>query len=127
MDFMFRYALGNGENFVTITTSGGETMASLTVDAPDGFTDLQQPRISGAGSATPEPANLALLGLGGLALLGYGWRRQRFCNKKQKAEKEAVRFARENWPMAGGPEASCATRTTCPSPSWVMTASRSPT
>ena len=26
--------------------------------------------------------------------------------------------------MAGGPEASCATRTTCPSPSWVMTASR---
>ena len=77
MDFTFDYALGNGENFVTITTSGGETIASLTVDAPDGFTDLQQPRISGAGSgAVPGPANLALLTFAGLGLLAYGWRRQ---------------------------------------------------
>jgi hypothetical protein len=45
--FTFSYALGKGQNFVTILANQGETIASLTIDAPGGFTDLRQPRISG--------------------------------------------------------------------------------
>jgi hypothetical protein len=60
-------AWGNGNNFLTITTTGGETIVSVTVDAPGGFDDLQQPRVSGSfgvvGPFVPEPASLTLAGI----------------------------------------------------------------
>src|SRR5262249_31078674 len=73
MNFTFSYTLDNGENFVTILATAGETLASLTINAPGGFTDLQQPRISGASAAAPvpAPASLTLLGVSACGLLGY--------------------------------------------------------
>ncbi len=70
----FTYALGNGQNFLTIVATNGESIVNTTIDAPGGFHDLRQTRISGAEAATspvPEPATITMMGLGavGLALL----------------------------------------------------------
>ena len=64
--FNFAYALSNGENFLTIVANPGTAIFSVTISAPGGFTDLRQPRISGAALNTnvPEPATMLLLGFG---------------------------------------------------------------
>jgi hypothetical protein len=64
-------SLGNGENFSTITTTGGETLSSVNISAPGGFDTYDQPRVSGIGSVTaaPEPTSLALLAS---AFVGFG-------------------------------------------------------
>ena len=72
--FDFTYDLGNGQNFLTITTSGGEIISSTTINSNAGFEELRQPRISGISGGTaavPEPATFALLAMGlvGLAVL----------------------------------------------------------
>jgi hypothetical protein len=68
----FTYQLGNGNNFLTIVAEGGETIESTTIDAPNEFADLRQPRISGAALSprVPEPGVALLLGaaLGALSL-----------------------------------------------------------
>ena len=67
-DHIFETELGNGQNFFTVIAIDGETIASITIDAPDGFSDLRQPRISGA-TIIPEPVTLAMFaGVGALAL-----------------------------------------------------------
>jgi hypothetical protein len=60
----FSYTLGNGNNFLTMFAINGETIASVTIDSALGFTDLRQPRISGAAlNRTPDGGStLALLG-----------------------------------------------------------------
>jgi hypothetical protein len=64
--FTFSYLLGNGNNFLTIFATGGEVISSTTIDAPDGFEDLRQPRISGPALSqqVPEPGIVLLLGAG---------------------------------------------------------------
>lgn len=45
---LFSYNLGNGNNFLTVTASNGETINSISIAAANGFADLRQVRISGA-------------------------------------------------------------------------------
>jgi len=61
--------IGNGNNFLTITTSGGESIVSTTITVPGGINDLRQPRISGPFAAIPEPGTCLLIA-GALGLLG---------------------------------------------------------
>ena len=64
------YGSTNGDNFLTITTAGGELIKSVTIDSAGGFDDLRQPRVSGISGAVvvPEPYSLLLLGSGVLGL-----------------------------------------------------------
>ena len=60
------YGSNHGDNFLTITTAGGELIQSVTIDSVAGFDDLRQPRVSGISGvvAVPEPSSLLLLGSG---------------------------------------------------------------
>src|SRR4051812_8636287 len=71
---MFTQPIGNGQNFLTVLATGGETINSVGISYATGLTDLRQVRISGAANgivvAVPETgATVAFLGLG-LAGLG---------------------------------------------------------
>jgi hypothetical protein len=68
---VFSYPIDNGNNFLTITTLGGERIVSTSVVDTGSFNDLRQPRISELAAAVPEPtyAPLLALALGSIALL----------------------------------------------------------
>lgn len=90
MVFVFNYTLGPGENFLTITTTGADTILSTTLQysLSDGFTDLRETRVSGV-TVIPEPATYVPcmgLGLGLIALL----RRRRGVSHNQLPGSELV-------------------------------------
>lgn len=70
--FTFSYSLSNGQNFLTIVADPGTEIFSVTISAASGFTDLRQPRISGAAATTtgsvPEPTSMLLFGSGLLGI-----------------------------------------------------------
>ena len=66
--FTFSYTLGNGQNFLTIVADPTTRISSVTINAPGGFTDLRQPRISGAALNVPEPTTMLLFGMGLLGM-----------------------------------------------------------
>ena len=64
--FTHTYGNTNGNNFLTITTTVGEKISSVTIDSASGFQDLKQPRLSVISGVTvvPEPSSMLLLGSG---------------------------------------------------------------
>jgi len=69
----FSYAIGNGNNYLTITTTGGERITSTSFSYSPGVSDLREVRIGGI-AAVPEPGTLVtgfaltLVGVGGAVL-----------------------------------------------------------
>ena len=73
--------------------------AQIASDLPAGYTwDTAQLYTSGEVTleATPEPATLSLLGIGAVALVGYGWRRRRQMRGLALAAEPTVIFDRDD-------------------------------
>ena len=74
--FTFSYGLGTGNNFVTITTSGGESLDSVKIDSASGFDSLVQPRISDVRLASSVPDAGSCLTLLAASMFGLNWVRR---------------------------------------------------
>ena len=72
----FSETLGNGQNFLTVVASAGESIDSVAISYPVGFTDLRQVRISGV-TAPTVPDSGATLSLLGASLIGLAFLRRK--------------------------------------------------
>jgi hypothetical protein len=72
----FSETLGNGQNFVTVVASAGESIDSVGISYPVGFTDLRQVRISGV-TAPTVPDSGATLSLLGASMIGLAFLRRK--------------------------------------------------
>jgi hypothetical protein len=69
---------GSGPSFTTtLTLAVGDRVDFAVGFGTDGGPNNDATGISAQLSAVPEPSTLALASLGGLGVLGYGWRRRR--------------------------------------------------
>jgi hypothetical protein len=75
--YNFSYSIGNGNNFLTLTTDSGTRMNSVEISYSTGFTDLRQIRISELGGAVPEPASMTIMAIGAMFVTTLGVRRSR--------------------------------------------------
>jgi hypothetical protein len=64
----------NANNFLTITTTNGETISDTTIDSNKGFLDIRQMAMD---DIAPEPGSLALAGIGVLSCAVPCWLRRR--------------------------------------------------
>jgi hypothetical protein len=80
------FSVGSGENKFTVTAINGELITKVEWQTftksgetltPDSLIDTAKQYSVLNVSPTPEPSTFALAGLGGLGLIGYGWRRRR--------------------------------------------------
>jgi hypothetical protein len=73
-------ALGNGNNFLTLSASGGEAIIRTAFSATPGVSDIRQVRLTGGAPIqqefvpTPEPVTMSLISAG---LVGIGLIRRR--------------------------------------------------
>jgi hypothetical protein len=74
----FMQSISNGQNFLTIVATGGETINSVGISYANGLTDLEQVRISGATGPARVPEAGATVSLLGLGLAGLGLFRRKF-------------------------------------------------
>jgi hypothetical protein len=69
--------LGNGSNFYTIVASAGQRITSVVITPTQGsYADLRQVRLGGI-RPIPEPASIALVGMGLAGMLAVARRRRR--------------------------------------------------
>lgn len=79
--FPTQYVPNTGSQYIHLTFNvvgtGSDTITFNERDDPN-YLALDDVSLTPSGaSATPEPASVALLGIGAMSLLGYGWRRRK--------------------------------------------------
>ena len=75
--FTFQTTLSNGQNFLTLTTSGGEVISSIGISSTVAFTDLRQVRIAGITGVGAVPDSGTTLPLLGATVLGFAFLRRK--------------------------------------------------
>ncbi len=67
------YDLVAGTNYFLVTTTFSNNLLASYTNEIEGQGNVRL----GTASAVPEPSSIVLLGMGGIALAGFGWRRKR--------------------------------------------------
>lgn len=69
----FDHMLTAGTNYILVTSTFSNNLLASYTNEIEGQGNIN----FGSTSAVPEPSSVVLLGMGGIALAGFGWRRKR--------------------------------------------------